>query len=415
MLRGQLLRGNWRSAHKHVGHFKSAPAFTVITLLLPLQLTRTYDVYLYVYDCRCQKCGAGTYSGRGSSECSECEDGKYKSDQDDLCLDCPVYSWTLGKGKTNSSSCQCKAGFFGRFATTCIRCVPGKYKVDIGSGKCTDCKLGKYSIEVQAISAETCLQCPPFQTSNGSGATFCLCKLGYIRDCQSQNCNRCIPTELYDNGQCTTCPADASCDGSASIKCKPSTYLTTPHGSTKPVCQVCPRGALCPDGSGICIFETRSQLRSECPHAPPLLVGQWENDETSGIWKLVSCPLGSLLINSTAQASQCRTCETSSYSLDATMGCSADVCEMRECFNCPVGGATCIKGSLPPPHFIPRQDQAIWEETEMSDGQRKMRIVMCPPGYALIRTDSVPSGDMCERVRTCICLCVCNMKMKIRR
>ena len=74
-----------------------------------------------------------------------------------------------------------------------------------------------------------------------------------------------------------------------------------------------------------------------------------------------------------------------------------------------------MKGSLLPPHFIPRQDQAVWEETEMSDGQRKMRIVMCPPGYALIRTDSVPIGDMCERVRTCICLCVCNMKMKIRR
>ena len=192
-----------------------------------------YDIYVYVYDCRCQQCGAGTYSGRGSIDCFECEDGKYKSNQDDLCLDCPVHSWTLGTGKTNPSSCQCEAGFFGRFATACTESAPGNYKMEIGSGKCTDCTPETYSVKTQAISAETCLQRDSSETNNISGATFCICKPGLVRDCWSNKCLECNPIQLYDNGECTTCPADAACDGFASIKCKPSTYLTTPQGRTK--------------------------------------------------------------------------------------------------------------------------------------------------------------------------------------
>ena len=311
-------------------------------------------------------------------------------------MDCPLYSSTVGQGKTNASFCQCQAGYVGRSASSCLPCIAGKYKIEIGSISCTDCRAGKYSTATNSSSAETCLQCPSLESTNSSGATFCVCQPGYTRNCDSRFCLWCIPTKLYNNGECRPCPTDAVCDGSAAIQCKSSTYLIPSNGNIQPICQSCPRGALCSDGSGDCIFETSSQLRSKCPNTEAHLVGDWTNGEISGIWKLRSCPAGSLLINNTAQASQCKQCDTGTYSLDATMACTTKTCEMRECLKCPQG-ATCVKGSHPPPHFIPKQAWSSWEATQI-DVQLYMQIIMCPPGYALIRIQSLPDADVCERV-----------------
>ena len=286
------------------------------------------------------------------------------------------------------------------------RVSPANAKQRFGSISCTDYRAGKYSTGNTGASVETCLQCPSFSSSNSSGATCCVCQLGYIRNCQSQLCLRCDPTKIYNNGKCRPCPTDAVCDGSTSIQCKSSTYLIPSNGNREPICQSCPRGALCSDASGDCIFETSSRLCSKCPNAEAHLVGDWRNGEISGIWKLRSCPSGSLLINNTAQTSQCKQCDTGTYSLDATMACTAELCETRECLKCPQG-ATCVKGSHPPPHFILKEGRSSWEATKVSDGQLYMRITMCPPGYALIRIDGIPDGDMCERVRKNVFLFLC--------
>jgi len=172
-------------------------------------------------------------------------------------------SSTLGEGNTNGSSCQCQAGYFERLTSSSVLCIAGKYKTEIGSISCTDCRAGKYSTSNTGASVETCLQCPSFSSSNSSGATFCVFQLGYIRNCQSQLCLRCDPTEMYFNGKCRPCPTDAVCDGSTSIQCKSSTYLIPSNGNRESICQSCPRGALCSDASGDWIFETSSRLRSK--------------------------------------------------------------------------------------------------------------------------------------------------------
>ena len=240
---------------------------------------------------------------------------------------------------------------------------------------CKRCK--SYEVHVGG----QCQMCPDSAICDGSA--LLLCKTGFYHTDSPKS-----------SGQCQPCPDSAICDGSASILCQTGYYQTYSQ-AYKVVCQACPAGALCPDGSGVCFFHTHSALQ-RCPHSDSDLVGNWIADKTTRVWTLRSCPPGYLTINSSRDTSGCSICEAMTYSLDSTSGCQDGVCEVRECSQCPEG-AICRKGSLPPPHFIPKQNDAEWSMASMSAGEEViLRLNSCPPGFALIRTP-LPASDTCEK------------------
>jgi len=199
---------------------------------------------------------------------------------------------------------------------------------------------------------------------------------------------------MYASGTCHPCPDSAMCDGSASILCQTGYYQTF-SATDKIMCQACPAGALCPDGSGVCYFRTNSELQ-KCPNSDLDLVGDWIKDKTARAWTLRSCPLGYLAINSSRDTSGCTMCDAMTYSLDSISGCQDGVCTARKCTQCPEG-AICQKGSLPPPHFVPKHSGAEWSTASMSSGEEViLRLTSCPPGFALIRTP-LPASDTCEK------------------
>ena len=81
-------------------------------------------------------------------------------------------------------------------------------------------------------------------------------------------------------------------------------------------------------------------------------LGEWL--VVDGTYRLLSCPTGYLLINSTLEEQQCLECEAGTYSLDSKDGCIDGVCNQRACTECP-SGASCARGSsVAWTHFVPR-------------------------------------------------------------
>lgn len=55
--------------------------------------------------------------------------------------------------------------------------------------------------------------------------------------------------------------------------------------------------------------------------------GDWEL--VDGVFQIRGCPVGSLLINATLEASECKRCEPMTYSVDPLDGCESGVCNLR--------------------------------------------------------------------------------------
>jgi len=76
--------------------------------------------------------------------------------------------------------------------------------------------------------------------------------------------------------------------------------------------------------------------------------------EIDGIFTLMACPMGYLLVNTTVDTQECHECGLSSFTLDMFADCSAGVCGKRTCAKCPIG-VECRPASNPPwMHFIPK-------------------------------------------------------------
>jgi hypothetical protein len=77
--------------------------------------------------------------------------------------------------------------------------------------------------------------------------------------------------------------------------------------------------------------------------------------EIEGIFVLVACPTGYLLVNTTIDTQECYECPMSTYTVDMLADCSNSVCGNRDCATCPIG-VECRSASSPPwMHFIPKR------------------------------------------------------------
>jgi len=115
-------------------------------------------------------------------------------------------------------------------------------------------------------------------------------------------------------------------------------------------------------------------------------------------WRITSCPVGYLLVNSTLDSQECFKCPRDTYSFDFTDGCQDGTCSAppgRKCQDCPIEGVKCDGGD----HFD-FMNGSSWEKVrDKSGGQmyHRYRLKECPTGHVLVRDENRPSSDQCYR------------------
>jgi hypothetical protein len=298
------------------------------------------------------------------------------------CIACPS---NFGSA-AGSSACQCNTGYTG---STCIACVAGKYKPVTGSGACTDCGVGKYSVTVDATAETACLSCPGVSTSaqGSSSSSACQCNTGYT----GSTCIACVagkyktvtgPVACTDCGAgkysamlgataeavCLVCPGvststadrtscqcNAGYTGSTCIACVAGKYkpvtgsgactdcgagkYSTLTGATAETCTVCPAGKSSLAGSDMlddCVGE-ECEAGSTGPNGGPCsacVAGKYKG--TTGSADCTNCGAGkySATIAATTETT-CLTCPGVSTSAQGSVSSSACQC------NAGYTGSTC--------------------------------------------------------------------------
>ena len=111
-----------------------------------------------------------------STECTDCEDGKYNSEGMTVCNDCPAGTADLTGADPN---------------VVCTNCVPGQYAA-AGTTSCDDCQLGEYN-------------------DIGPGFPCKSCAVGYFSPVRSTLCTQCLggwsDADSTPTTDCTECDA----------------------------------------------------------------------------------------------------------------------------------------------------------------------------------------------------------------
>ena len=121
-------------------------------------------------------CNAGYI--KQNDVCVICNIGTYKFNSAN-CESCPAGS-TSESGSNSKADCECNSGYSSANGALCISCLPGTYKVSLGTASCKNCVSGTYSTKSGATTNTTCLDCPTLTTSPaGSNALInCTCSSG---------------------------------------------------------------------------------------------------------------------------------------------------------------------------------------------------------------------------------------------
>ena len=209
----------------------------------------------------CHKCEAGTYkSSNGSGSCTDCLAGKYSTQvggvTESVCLDCALDASSQSASNT-PAFCLCNAGYEGDGSSSCVACVPGKYKALDGAMACSNC-VADSSSPPQSTHASECV-CNKGFTSD-SPSTCIACVAGTFKPANgSGSCTACVPGKYGENTSafeewlaCEDCPAETfSSNASPSLlSCVCNRGFTGTNGA---VCSACPSGTYKPtDGSSVC-------------------------------------------------------------------------------------------------------------------------------------------------------------------
>jgi hypothetical protein len=187
----------------------------------------------------CLPCPGGTYNSiLNSDACSKCTSGKYsvvsKSTSIESCLlcqdgfsgegflqcdPCPLNA-TANPGSGLLTDCKCNPGFTGADGSTCLHCLPGKFKPSRGSSDCTNCPFDTYSPQTTRTKETDCLDCATnTEAPRGSDSKDdCKCSIGYtstVLGVDGEVCTECSAGKFKDiigHFACSLCPEDTYVD-----------------------------------------------------------------------------------------------------------------------------------------------------------------------------------------------------------
>ena len=151
------------------------------------------------------------------------------------CTSCPANSYHALTGQTSADACACNAGYTGT-GGVCVACAAGKYKIETGSGACTDCNTDSNSPEGSTVASE------------------CACNVGYTGP-DGGTCDACLAGKYKANtgsDDCGECAGNSNSPAAsdASTDCTCNAGYTGPDGGT---CEACAAGKYKIDsGSAAC-------------------------------------------------------------------------------------------------------------------------------------------------------------------
>ena len=215
----------------------------------------------------CKNCLEGSYVAPGSTECRICDLGNYCPDPASETTTqfaatlCPEATYNNEVGQSLLAACvACDAT--GTYAynpntrTGCKNCEEGYYCPDRELPDATECPLGTFNDETNAVSDAACRNCPAgFSTTPKAPRGECIaCAVGSycpgadeeagapVTDCPTGRYNS--ETQRSSLGDCLACAAGFYADEEGLMNCK-----TCGSGSYVPVtrleCLICPVGAFC--------------------------------------------------------------------------------------------------------------------------------------------------------------------------
>lgn len=118
-------------------------------------------------------------------------------------------------------------------------------------------------------------------------------------------------------------------------------------------------------------------------------------NEATGVYHLVDCPDGRLVVNDTIQKQTCAACPANSYSVNPLDDCGSSYCIERPCNTCPAGlvcsGGSSVVSALPTDGS--RWDQVV-EKSSLGKTTTRLRVIQCGAGHVLVRGKS-PDQDAC--------------------
>ena len=253
--------------------------------------------YATASNTRCEGCPAGKYgiNPQSSSECVQCERGKYQNNVGQTeCLHCAAGKETANIGSDNINDCvdcadgfvnagpssggligifipfsinsnnagiceECVAGTYARDRTACVPC-PARHFSAAGAMGCTECDDNEFSDDERS----DCIECPsgkikrsPIMESDceACGAGF------YAEDRFFYECIQCpigtqSPPLSSSRDDCEPC--DAGFGGTPCIMCSPGKYSVLSEGSR--TCVDCPAGKYGPLAQSLSIHDCK-----DCP------------------------------------------------------------------------------------------------------------------------------------------------------
>ena len=185
----------------------------------------------------CLECPVGHQITRNNNKCTPCELGTYRSLQQTSCVACPGNSTTYISAATSQSDCQslCEKGsYYNNTAGKCVLCSRGTFQPRQGQTSCCLCAAGQTTSTAGAISSHDCFSpCGAGQEITVAGNCK-LCPHGTYRNLAS-NVSHCLPCGYHF----TTLDTGASDESECSVlKCDKGTSRNSSTG----LCTPCPVG-----------------------------------------------------------------------------------------------------------------------------------------------------------------------------
>jgi hypothetical protein len=143
-----------------------------------------------------------------------------------------------GSGKTDDLN-----NFPTRTDPGCIVCSRGTATL-IGD-TCADCSIGRYA---PMNGSGVCEECPPQHIAVTVGQYECqACPVGKFTTVDINSCDACTTGKVVTPTGCDVCRHPALIEESVNCVCAPSYYASSGAETNQPVCERCPRGAVCTD------------------------------------------------------------------------------------------------------------------------------------------------------------------------
>jgi hypothetical protein len=278
---------------------------------------------------QCSKCQKGRYSESGASTCTKCIVGKYQNLEAQFeCIACNVNTYAEVEGKVNCDIC--KPGSYSEKTgqIRCQFCAEGQFR-KAGETRCEKCPQGT---STNNTNGGECKTCSNGKYSNMEGSASCkLCPKGEFSFGTGNpitSCNKCVAGKQSGKkpgaASCSDClPGRVSIDGVKCTLCANGEYQNE-QGRT--VCKLCKSGKY-----------TNTTGASSCLECAK---GKYTNQEGSQYCK--EC-----LPNSIAPKSgmvNCDECPDHTWTIDKSAQISCTKCKLGEIFNPKRGCVQCRTG-----------------------------------------------------------------------